>query len=245
MAALTVTVAATTSLVVRKIYAQRGPQAYTATKVEKFLTAPGVYGVQEESIVAVRSDGSIVEVRRRTAPDGRVVEQKRVSDAPSRKRTVVDGLTDSVTTYRISDTELPRMVTRTEQCATSQPGAARVSMLGHEVVRDEREYKHNASTKRVDAWRAPALNCLALKETFTLTQADGSQFVTNLREVTSVVLGEPDASLFSIPVHYKERSPSEVFQQHDTRYSAQGSNATDPSGFTPRKLDEIYQHARP
>jgi len=234
----TAAVAAFASFVVRRVYGQRTPQPFTATKIEKFLTSPGTYGRQEESVFAVRSDGSTSEIITRLAPDGRVVEQRRISDTVSRRRVSADGLTDSVTTYKIPPQIALQMGTRPATC-NAGPNPQRDRLLGYEVLRVVEDIGRPGRGKRLESWRAPELNCFPLRETVTLIQPDGSQFVTNVRETTAVVVGQPQPLLFFITPHYAERSPSQVFAEFNRRYP-DARHRANPTGFGARVLDDAY-----
>jgi hypothetical protein len=92
----------------------------------------------------------------------------------------------------------------------------------------------------VESWRAPALNCYPLREKLFL--GDGNEkIVTHVREVISVMPGEPDATLFQIPAGWTERSPSQVYAEFERRYPAYAR------GIPPVAVeqDKAYNHHRP
>lgn len=189
--------------VVTKLHAQTGRKPITYYVTEKFLTAPNVYGMSEDRIGAVRSDGSKVEVRRLTSPAGNVVEQRTISDLAFLRRTTIDGLTQSFTTYKLD----PKTTSPPSSCS-NETGAPHSSLLGYDVVNDKSMLPGPAdgSSRFVETWRTPTLDCLALDERFTQIAADGTTYVTNIRQVTRVEAGDPDPALFTIPAGYTERS---------------------------------------
>ena len=64
-----------------------------------FRSADGSLTSQSQKVWAVRSDGSVVEPRYSNAPAGQMYQQRIITDAADGKRIVVDGITESVTTY--------------------------------------------------------------------------------------------------------------------------------------------------
>jgi hypothetical protein len=149
-----------------------------------------------------------------------------------------------VTTYSVNPKVAAQVAAR-PQCGQDS-NALRSGLLGYPVVRDEQQMvvQSNGTTGRVESWRAPDLDCLALHETHTLVQTDGQTFA-NIRDVTSIRLGggEPDSTLFQVPASYTERSPSEVMTEFNRRYPA--AAPTSPLGFGPSKLDQVYRARLP
>ncbi len=230
---LSALVSLVTSLAIRHVYAQPQLPAFTANVVEKYLTAPDTYGLEESYSRAYKADGSFVKRREYKAPDGRIVEQRNVYDLASGRRVVVEGITESTVTYRLSPQEVAWRRSRVGQCS-SNPLARRSSRLGYEVIENIYKYQTPQGDNQVVEWRAPMLNCAPLEERYILTKSDGSEFVTNIRTVVNIAMGEPDSSLFSIPARYVERSPSAMMEEYARRYDP-SSPARDYS-----KLDQAY-----
>src|SRR5947209_4353442 len=63
---------------------------------------------------------------------------------------------------------------------------------------------------RVTQWRALDLNCEALRARIEDKQPDGTYKVHNEISTVSLVPGEPDPTLFSVPQDYKDLKPSEI-----------------------------------
>jgi hypothetical protein len=83
------------------------------------------------------------------------------------------------------------------------------TMLGYEVI--------HLKSGVIDQWLAPDLGCEELKSELNATTNAGKA-VTAERIATSVVLGEPNPALFTIPADYTEMSPVEVDQAIANRY---------------------------
>jgi len=240
---LIVVVVVASSLVTKRIYAQSRRKALVYEQTEQFLTGPNTYGKGERTLHAVRGDGSSVEVRRIDAPDGTPAEMRIIVDLALLRRFSIDGLTHSVTTYGINPKVAAQVAARA-QCGQDS-SALRSSLLGYPVVRDEQQtaVQSNGTTGKLESRRAPDLDCLALHETHTLVQTDGQTFVTNIRDVTSIRLGEPDSALFQVPASYTERRPSDVMTEFNRRYPA--AAPTSPLGFGSSKLDQVYRARTP
>jgi len=218
---LTVATATGSSLIVRKLASaavESSWVAFTAKKVEKFYDPAGRLLTVEESLQAVRSDGSKLQIRRISLPNGQVAEQKALLDLSASKEVYTDGLTESVTTSGISARSAEALRRKPAHCGrVSNP--ARATLLGYEVVKVEKELPGPpGELRRAELWLAPALDCFPLKDTLFVGRPGGEVAATNFREVISVALGEPDPSLFEVPVHYVERSPSEVLREFQRRY---------------------------
>jgi hypothetical protein len=87
-----------------------------------------------------------------------------------------------------------------------------------------------------EAWEAPALGCISLKDVLTDKPA-GAVIVDD--EATAVVLAEPNANLFTVPNGYTEMSPS----QSNSAFGNKFSNGQVPASIRQRepRMDAIYQ----
>jgi hypothetical protein len=92
-------------------------------------------------------------------------------------------------------------------------------------------------------WEAPALSCFPLKQINYIGPAGGELKALNVYTAKSVVVGEPEASLFAVPSGFTERSPSGEAREFARRYpkAAQASAPAHPV------QDDIYygHHKRP
>jgi hypothetical protein len=218
LAGLAIVLAVVSWFGTRYVYAQtrRTPLTYNLT--ETMLTPSGTVGRTHQYFYGVRSDGSTVEVRRSAAPDGTPVEQRIIEDLSGLRRISVDGLTESVTTYSISARAAASKAAKPESCTSAAP-AAHSTLLGYDVVRDAQELPAPApgAKHRVESWRAPALNCLALDERLFRTD-NGHEILVTVRQVTSINQQEPDPQLFTPPKGFIERSPGDVLAEFARRY---------------------------
>jgi hypothetical protein len=97
IALATVASAVASSIIVRRLLAQStgGRTPLIAYQSQQFFRHPtGEYVTTEESVFAVRSDGSQVEIRPRLTPAGATAELKTIIDTLNKKRVVADGLTE-------------------------------------------------------------------------------------------------------------------------------------------------------
>lgn len=62
-----------------------------------------------DSFYARRGDGSVVEWRARPAPDGKEYDQRTIYDIPTGAKVVLEGATESITTYPLSQRELSEL----------------------------------------------------------------------------------------------------------------------------------------
>lgn len=178
---------------------------FTATVVEKRFDASGDYKEQETYTYAVRSDGSSVEVFNRKYPDGQVRNARIVIDTSLGKRIVIEPATQSLTTTKLSKSNLEMLASRLTACRDSA-SVERVKVLGFSTVRETIRWAD--AQDHGDQWVAQVLDCYPLRlKVYLGANRSGSR---NEREVTAVSLGEPDGGLFAIPSEYVERAPSDV-----------------------------------
>jgi hypothetical protein len=95
----------------------------------------------------------------------------------------------------------------------------------------------NGASNQHDRWEAPTLNCFALRQIDAATVIPPQKGPHNVEEATSVVLGEPDATLFFVPQNFLERSPSERHAEFERLYGV--------AAPTPPAADEFYNASRP
>jgi hypothetical protein len=190
-------------------------------------------------LLARRGDGSSVKsIPMQIMAKGGWANQRIIEDFAAQRRTSIDPATESLTTYHYSSRVVGMLSTPSSLCR-DDPQAAHVQILGYDTVL----VTHTAPTPgagiEVKEWRAPQLNCFALKE--EATSPDGQSTIT--REALLVTQGPPPASLFEIPAGYIERSPSEVMAERGRRFPDEtgASVLGDASNFT--RLDQVYRHS--
>ncbi|MEB2361380.1 MAG: hypothetical protein OZ929_08585 [Bryobacterales bacterium] len=195
--------------------------------------------------IAVKSDGSMSEVRSMVTPDGRLVEQKTVTDLAAKKKFLWDGLTESISTMHLPEQRVKALGSKRGTC-TDDASAESGEMLGYKVVRVVKDWKaHKPAT--TEAWLAPALDCYPLKEIVRVSpcepggNCDGTLMLATTREVTSVVPGEPSEAHFLIRPDAVERSPVEVMAEFQRRYPqvAKGRDMRTSKGTAHQ--EEVYR----
>jgi hypothetical protein len=199
--------------------------------VEKRFDPSGNVIYEEQLLRAVGSRGSVELVRRRD-PTGAWAEFKTIVDFQSRKRISVDPITESITTYAVTESELKYIASPEPGCTNLK--TTRSIKAGQEVV----SYRSviAGGKQEWDAWLAPGLSCIVLEENI---RKNG--IVVTSRETVFVVPGEPPASLYVIPSNYIERSPSQIFAEFSRRFPGRKVSALQTNSI----LDDVYRSRRP
>lgn len=233
ISAATIACAAMIFTVVRMALAQSREQTpVTVEMTATYYEYPSGRLVKNENLtVAIRADGSRVD-----APG--TGNQRIVLDIRLRKRVSIDNLTRSLTSYALSDKAV-RELTRPFRACPDEHNAQRSVLLGYDVVK----FVKVLGDARVESWLAPALNCLELKYTVFRGVDRGQGMPATIVEAKSVVVGEPDATLFAVPSDYSERSPSQVIAEHDRLYGADGEpNCRPDRTKSLQTLDKVYSY---
>ena len=119
------------------------------------------------------------------------------------------------------------------------------SKLGYDSVRVLERVKDHLTadgTEENEVWQAPILGCLSLDETETFTRPDNtvSEIITD--RVTKIIEGEPDDAYFATPVHYVERTPSEVLREQVRSNVRRPCPQCEVNSYT--KFDQVYESAQ-
>ncbi|HLW84859.1 MAG TPA: hypothetical protein VKR60_06545 [Candidatus Sulfotelmatobacter sp.] len=209
---------------------------FTATVSEVKFNSNGVARHRETYVVGFRADGSNVTDYHRTLPNGQTSEVKMVEDVKAGRRVAVDYPTESTSTYPLPS-NYSAMMARLASACGANAASNEPPILGYQVVlvHEGHTYGNGASNVR-DHWEAPALNCFALRSVEFATRKPGESAPHNEAEVTNILLGEPDPTLFSIPQTFVERSPSERHAEFERRF---GLHAP-----TPPQADDVYFSSR-
>lgn len=218
--------------------------AYTAISY-KGAERTTVTFIQNKGI-AVRSDGSSVDMFYRSGTGKTVTTMRIVTDLPNRQKVNVDPFSESITTYPLTASQVAHLSTPPSRC----PGEAAGTVLGYQVMKAVNKIPEPAAAKlafdtvETAKWTAPALNCLILKqETSQLKQGQvvGEQVIayTDIRE------GEPNADLFAMPDTYVERAPSQAMAEGARRHP-DDPNLQCSAGCiaTHSQLDRVYERAQ-
>jgi hypothetical protein len=188
-----------------------GPEFVAHVAIER-LDGRGRLGMVENLLHGERADGSFVDMR--ISQNSKILNKRVLVDRSIRARVVIDPATQSITTYRIADTQnLPRssglLPFRAGGCEATLAGETQ-EMLGFRTVRRQEAQRIGNAELRTESWVAPALNCFPLKVETVLSR-NGNISAKNVYEVVSLSRGKPDPQLFAVPQQYRERAPSEVF----------------------------------
>lgn len=153
---------------------------------------------------AVRGDGSNVIVDNTLMPR---MGERRVSvyDYSKRVAWVTSLVGRTVTTLPMVEAAAPPV--HYDECDEGE-----VSTLGRYEVRRERRIIRTQEDEIlfiVDLWRAPELGCVTLRT----VRYDGDGKPTHDRVATTIVIGEPEPTLFQPPEGYTESSPIQAHQK--------------------------------
>ena len=195
-------------------------QPFTATAVDVFFTGPNSeYFQTVQKFYARKADGSSVKVVYVDGPDGQQAQMKELLDVAGSRLVAVDGLTESTTTDSAEGYILGRRQMAVECMQRGEPTDTTIHGYYTVKVVDELTTPGGGGFK-FESYHAPALDCFALREKAYRTLADepGPLTLFQVTEVTTLVKGEPDQSLFVLPEGYVERNPSEVLQEFKRRY---------------------------
>lgn len=183
---------------------QEGPTPFTALKLITMLNGSGVTTKTMVVLDAVRGDGSRVTAKKLI--DNKPVGTKVIVDTPSLQRVAVDPTTESVTTYPLLEEAVRRFVVKPSSCG-EEPSAERSELVGYPAVKT----LTGNHVSRDESWVALTLDCYPLYNKSSLLGEDGAILAETITEALVITPGEPDPTLFEVPSHYLERSPSEVF----------------------------------
>jgi hypothetical protein len=214
---------------------------FTAAIVERSYSGTSTEPAKIENYVyARRRDGSWVrDTKRQVMPHGGWGDMRVVEDYARGTRTTVDPGTESLITYPYPPNWVARLSAVPTSCSTD-PNAQHETVLGYDTVIVQRNVPGPVGDqRRATYWRAPALNCFALKEEMIL-RCETCPGARNTREALLVSEGDPSSALFEIPANYVERTPSQVFAEFGRRFPEKGQSNPE----TDQRLDEAYQSFR-
>jgi hypothetical protein len=215
----TVTVAGlTATFVVWRSHAQssgRTPVKF-AKRETVFRYPTGDFAEIKETACAINRNGVQVEIRHPKEDSG--TNLKIIVNPITKTRIVADDITRSVTTTYLSDPSAAKLQQKPTSC-TEDPNPEHSTLLGYDVLKVVDKVPSDSGKMvpiriRTESWVSPELDCLALKRSVYVTK-DGPEVLTNLHEITNLVVGDPDPSLFAVPAGYTERSPSAVMSEYN------------------------------
>jgi hypothetical protein len=196
-------------------------RAQSSTFIIKYVEKSGDW--TRDSFYSRRSDGSSVESRVTTGPDGKQYEQRTVMDTVRRARVVIDGMTESTTTYPLSQARVESYKKPALNCVPEEASPFESTLLGYRIVRRSLTLPAERY-QRVETWLAPDLGCVILRSETFGHDSQGHEVSLASKEATSITSGDPDPTLFVIP-NWQERSPSEVFAAYGAKFGTEAPAA--------------------
>lgn len=232
---------AATGIAAYSLHSQLTPKPLRSFVVTSVMSSPksdSPYLSTTTFTTAVRTDGSWVEIWPSHA-GGREWHERDIRDFNTGTYTVVDDITQSLTTKAIAPHDLTK---QRLQPATSCQGTSDGRILGLDVIYTEdkgpMEAPAGTATSVVKRWLAPDLGCFVLrKETAWTRDSDGALLVDTKITPISVVFQAVD-QFFAIPPNYQERSPGQVMRLRATLYPNDFAVPPDTTG-----IDKAYQVA--
>ena len=187
---------------------------------------------------ARRSDGAYTEMGHIFGKQGLLAGEhaRKVTMPDGSYFTVYDQLR-GVTTYSAPESrkKLAATLRNSDNCVhQNEQSVGKETIMGQDTVAVRWP---GFPTVRVTQWRALSLNCEALKAIIEEKQPDGTYKMHNQISTVSLVLGEPDPSLFAVPKDYTEMKPSEFMHKEAAKL---GAPVTADMEKTAEKHDEQY-----
>lgn len=197
---------------------------------------------------ALRSDAASVVLMYRPSPtDGsKLVSINVVTDLIGRRSVRVMPFITSKVTYAMTQAQVSHEKAKASARCAGEPADP---VLGYAVVKAREVISSSASNQlgpefdriQFDRWRAPGLNCLALRTEVTLSK-DNKVLQRRVETYIEIREGDPDSALFRIPDDYVERTPTDAVNEaarrfpNDPRFGGRQCNMT--------QLDDVYANTR-
>ena len=233
----TIMIAFSTWIAVRVI-ANQGPPAipppFTAFISVEDFDSHGNLIKQSHEILATRTDGSSVIVYERTDPAGKPIQTRIITNVSAKKRISIDPITESTTTYGMSDDMVTVALRKYSLCVGTSVQSEKL-VKGFRAIEMDLSKNYGGKLSR-QGWYAPELGCLPVEETIARSDIQRRQ----VRRMIFAIRGEPSPELFSIPEGFQERSPSEVLAEYKRKFPGGKSGATSAGGM----LDQIYNSSK-
>ena len=175
-----------------------------------------------ERFLAFAGVGSVLEQENAFSPTGALLYTRRKFEIAGDIHVEVDDAIHAMTAIKAPNSDLQRqrrLWDPSASCATTFDRGTRLNAaviskeisLGFEVFKIVLDQPH----VRFTFWRAPGLGCTELRTMVEVKGAGGEVIMTSDDRATSVELGEPDPSLFRLPVDYDNVSPSERYRRFE------------------------------
>lgn len=182
--------------------------AYVLETEQRFVGIDGQQGPLFKRTLAHRADGQRSLTMYYPRPDGRTYPERRMLNPHTGGLTIVSYATASTTTEYLPEAHAERynemLPDPLVECVTPLEGRyftpreikGRAKILGVDVV----ELTFDDGIARGRVWRAPSLNCEALREDIEIVDLIPGRLT---RTATMLGLGEPPADLFEIPREFQ------------------------------------------
>lgn len=152
-------------------------------------------------------------------------------------------LVTAVRTPVVFSEELPQLTARSD-CSEDFLGNRQHAfadrnekILGFRVVSETKEY----GERRITSWVSPELGCVELRRRAEFLDSSGRVTDTSEQVAVSATPGEPEARLFSVPLHYEHVSYS---TQMARAAQAAGRTASEAGVAALRQQDEVWEKHR-
>jgi len=190
------------------------PVAITYNRLIYSPSFPSKPLVSMTEILGVRADGSTSMARLVQSPSSEATSYNlKIADTLSGDYTLVDQIAHAKTTYPKAGIANQYLV----RAASSCPGSPSQVISNYATYVEDKQVSTPESSKlpaiRLRSWRAPALNCLPLREEHWRAVESGKESLTMVLSASLVVVGEPAGWMFAIPADYVEKSPSELLSE--------------------------------
>ena len=218
-------------------------QPFTAITVDVFFTGPdSEYLKTVQKYYGRKADGSSLHVVFFDGPDGQQKQRMELLDVAGSRRVIADGLTESITTYGAEDDIRARRQKATECAQNGEP--TDTTIHGYNTVKMVQEF----TTPGGRGLHIREVSCSSTRlfrpqgKTYrTLEDGPGPLVLFQASEVTTLVVGEPDQSLFVLPDGYVERKPTDVLREFGRRYPDHAPSEESLQNLTP--LDESHTNS--
>ena len=219
-------------------------QPFTANTVDVFFIGPkSEYVETVQKFYSRKADGSSLHIVYFDGPDGQQMQRMELLDVAGSRRVIADGLTESTTTYGATHDIRARHQKATVCAQNGEP--TDTTIHGYNTVKIVQEFTTpGGGGFKFERYHAPSLDCFVLREKAyrTLEDGPGPLVLFQASEVTTLVVGEPDGSLFVLPEGYAERKPTDVLREFGRRYPDHGPSEESLQNLAP--LDESHTNSR-
>ena len=209
--------------------------------------------LEADRSIAIRRDGAVSIRSLKSGKHNTGTEARNLTMPNERKYVVIADAVGAVSTFYFDEAAAARARTvavspRCENLRDESTLTGQESLLGYQTYKFEmKPVQINGIEKRETIWLAPILDCRPLRFEVWNIDPKGSSIRSFLRTATSIVVGDPDASLFVIPPDFREVPPSQASRElRELRTQRSfGTNPRDQKLLTGMaRMDEQYVHSQ-